>query len=69
MRKNHPNLPSNNRYSPKETYNILGISYSTLKNHTAEGKILKEYRADGSSFYTGFSINQYWENKMIPKSV
>lgn len=55
-----PNLPPKGRYSPADAYRKLGISYSSLKNYTRQGRIDKEYWPDGSPYYTGATINQFW---------
>lgn len=63
MRTTHPNCKPSERLSPKETYTRLEISYSQLKQKTNQGFLRKEWREDGSPFYSGETINRFWESK------
>jgi DNA-binding transcriptional MerR regulator len=57
-----PNVPDDNRYSSKETAEILGIHRSTLRNHTEAGLIkFGLRRTNMRKFYLGREINRYWK--------
>lgn len=68
MVSQHPHFGITDRVSPKEAYTRLGISYSTLKNHTNAGRLIKKFRADGSPYYLGDMLNKYWESKAKVKT-
>lgn len=60
MTTEYPDLPPKGRYSPADTYKKLGISYSSLKNYTRQGRMDKEYWPDGTPYYSGETINNFW---------
>lgn len=56
-----PKVALDGRYTPKETYTVLGISRSTLHNHTKAGRIKFRLRRNSKRyFYTGAEIIRYW---------
>lgn len=56
-----PKVALDGRYTPKETYTVLGISRSTLRNHTKAGRIKFRLRRNSKKyFYTGAEIIRYW---------
>lgn len=66
MIQTFPNLTPDARYSPREAYTLLAISYTSLKRFTREGRIEKSYRVDGSPYYTGETINNFWLHRSNP---
>lgn len=56
-----PNVALDGRYTVTQTYKLLGISRSTLHNHTKAGRIKFRLRRNSKRyFYTGAEIIRYW---------
>ena len=62
MVKSEPEVKPTDRYSTKETCEILGIHRNTLIRYTASGAIRCGIRrATCRKFYTGSEILRFWK--------
>ena len=62
LTKSEPQVKPSERYSTKETVQILGITRETLRQYVMRGKIKCGIRkANGRKFYLGSEILRMWK--------
>lgn len=57
-----PNVSDKNKYSPKQTCELLGMHRNTLARYTDQGAIKCEiHKHNGRKYYTGHEIKRFWK--------